>query len=64
MDQRLNPENVAFFWPSLVLLLQNVVDRMFRAESAIPLTRGMRVDEGQVHETLVNMNTTLCILDL
>lgn len=58
MDQRLDPQNVAFFLPSLVLLLQNVVDTMFRPDEVIAPDEGEgSVDVGTVHETLVNMNT-------
>ena len=58
MDPRLDPRNVAFFLPSLVLLLQNVVDSMFRPGDVIPPDEGEGgVDVGMVHEALVNMNT-------
>lgn len=60
MDRRVDPQNVAFFLPSLVLLLQNVVDTMFRPGETIPPDEGDgAVQVGQVHETLVNMNTIL-----
>lgn len=58
MDQRLDPRNVAFFLPSLVLLLQNVVDTMFRPGDEIPPDEGDgAVDVSEVHETLINMNS-------
>lgn len=58
MDHRLDPTNVAFFLPSLVLLLQNVVDSMFRPPDAIPPDEGDgAVDVGEVHDTLVNLNS-------
>lgn len=60
MDPRLDPQNVAFFLPSLVLLLQNVVDTMFRPEDVIPPDEGDgSVEVAHVHETLVNMNSIL-----
>lgn len=58
MDQRVDPQNVAFFLPSLVLLLQNVVDIMFRPAEVIPPHEGdAAVHVSQVHETLVNMQS-------
>lgn len=58
MDPCLDPRNVAFFLPSLVLLLQNVVDTMFRPGEDIPPDEGDgAVHVPQVHETLVNMNS-------
>ena len=58
MDRRLDPQNVAFFLPSLVLLLHNVVENMFRPGDAIPPDEGdPAVDVAQVHDTLVNMNS-------
>ena len=58
MDNRLDPRNVAYFLPSLVLLLQNVVDTMFRPGEDIPPDEGDGgVHVAQVHETLVNMNS-------
>lgn len=58
MDHRLDPTNVAFFLPSLVLLLQNVVDTMFCPSEVVPPNEGDAVvDAGQVHETLVNLHT-------
>ena len=58
MDNRLDPQNVAVFLPALVLLLQNIVDNMFRPEEAIaPDKADGSVDVGIVHETLMSMNT-------
>ena len=60
MDCRLDPDNVAFFLPSLNILLQNVVDNMFRPVEAIPPDeKEVIVDVGQVHETLVNSISSL-----
>lgn len=60
MDRRVDPQNVACFLPSLVLLLQNVVDSMFRPEDTIPPDEGDASGEiGQVHDTLINMNSII-----
>ena len=60
MDRRVDPQNVACFLPSLVLLLQNVVDSMFRPEDTIPPDeRDASGEIGQVHDTLINMNSII-----
>lgn len=52
--------NVAFFLPSLVLLLQNVVDTMFRPLETVPPDEGeIHVNVSDVHETLQNMHTII-----
>ena len=58
MERRLDPENVAYFLPSVVLLLQNVVDTMLRPRDEVPPDeREGSVDVSQVHEALINMNS-------
>ena len=58
IESGLFPVQCGNFLPSLVLLLQNVVDSMFRPVDSIPPDEGDgSVDVVQVHETLVNLNS-------
>jgi hypothetical protein len=60
MPSPVDPANVGFFLPSLLLLLQNLVDTMLRPADAIPPDEGaVEVHVVHVEEALVNMNTIL-----
>jgi hypothetical protein len=54
------PANVAFFLPSLLLLLQNVVDTMLQpADALLPDEDNVDVDVFLVEQAMVSMNTIL-----
>jgi hypothetical protein len=60
MPPPVNPTNVVFFLPSLLLLLQNVVDTMLRPTEVVPLDEdSVHVDVLQVEDVLVSMNTII-----